>query len=89
MLVNDEDRQVEGTLTLALENVKSDRVATLTAKFKIAPLGQATIYNDFKVPQATGDFLLRAIIEYRGSGVGGSTQSRRYVKLVEPERKQD
>jgi len=89
MLVNDEDREVEGTLTLALENAKGDRVATQTAKFKIASLGQATIYNDFKFPQTTGDFLLRAILEYRESGVGVSTQSRRYVKLVEPERKQD
>ena len=89
MLVNDEDREVEGTLTLAVENAKGDRVATQTAKFKIAPLGQATIYNDFKFPQTTGDFLLRAILEYQGSGVGLSTQSRRYVKLVEPERKQD
>ncbi len=89
MLVNDEGREIEGTLTLALENAQGDRVATQTAKFKIAPLGQKTIYNDFKVPQTTGDFLLRAIIEYRGNGGSVSTQSRRYVKLVEPERKQD
>lgn len=89
MLVNDEDRQVEGTLTLALENATGDRVTAQTAKFKIAPLGQETIYNDFRFPQATGDFLLRAIIEHRSSGVVVATQSRRYVKLVEPKRKQD
>jgi beta-galactosidase len=87
MLVNDEDREVEGTLTLALENAKGERVATQTAKFKIAPLGQQTSYNDFKFPQTTGDFLLRAIIEYRRDDAGVSTQSRRYVKLVEPDRK--
>jgi beta-galactosidase len=87
MLVNDEDREVEGTLTLALENAKGERVANQTAKFKIAPLGQQTSYNDFKFPQTTGDFLLRAIIEYRRDDAGVSTQSRRYVKLVEPERK--
>ena len=89
MLVNDEDRQVEGTLTLALENAKGDRVTTQTAKFKIAPLGQETIYNDFRFPHTTGDFLLRAVIEYRRSGGVVSTQSRRYVKLVEPERRRD
>jgi hypothetical protein len=87
MLVNDEDREVEGTLTLALETAKGERVATQTAKFKIAPLGQQTSYNDFKFPRTTGDFLLRAIIEYRRNDGGVSTQSRRYVKLVEPERK--
>lgn len=83
MLVNDEYREVEGTLTLALDDAKGGRVATQTAKFKIGPLGQETIYNDFKFPQTTGDFLLRAIIEYRGNGAAMSTQSRRYVKLVE------
>jgi len=50
-------------------------------------LGQETSYNDFKFPQTTGDFLLRAIIEYRRNDAGVSTQSRRYLKLVEPERK--
>jgi hypothetical protein len=32
---------------------------------------------------------LRAIIEYRENSVAVSTQSRRYLKLVEPERKQN
>jgi beta-galactosidase len=89
MLVNDEDREVEGTLTLALENAKGERAATQTAKFKIAPLGQETIYNDFKLPQVTGDFLLRAVIDYRGNGAAVLTQSRRHVKLVEAAKKQD
>jgi hypothetical protein len=82
MLVNDQDRQVEGTLTLALENSKGERVANQTKEFTIAPLGQNTIYNDFKFPSTTGDFLLRAIIEYRANGDSVSTQSRRYVKVV-------
>ena len=82
MLVNDEDRQVEGTLTLALENSKGERVANQTKKFTIAPLGQNTIYTDFKFPSTTGDFLLRAMIEYRANGDGVSTQSRRYVKVI-------
>jgi hypothetical protein len=79
MLVNDEDREVEGTLTLALEHSKGERVANQERKFRIGALGQSTLYSDFKFPSMTGDFLLRAIIEY---GDGVSTQSRRYVKVV-------
>jgi hypothetical protein len=78
MLVNDEDHEVEGTLAVALEDAKSERVSSQTKQFKIAALGQSTIYSDFKFPSATGDFLLRAIIEY---GDGISTQSRRHVKV--------
>ena len=84
MLVNDEDREVEGRLTLALENSKGERVASQRRSFKIAPLGQNTIYNDFKFPSTTGDFLLRAIIEYGEDGAEVSTQSRRHVKVTLP-----
>jgi hypothetical protein len=79
MLVNDEDREVEGTLTLVLENSKRERVASQSTKFRIGALGQSTLYSDFKFPATTGDFLLRAIIGY---GKGESTQSRRYVKIA-------
>jgi len=82
MLVNDQYRGVQGTLTLALENTQGQATATQTAKFSIAPLGQTTLYNDFKFPDITGDFLLRAIIHYPENGKDFSTQSRRHVKLV-------
>jgi hypothetical protein len=82
MLVNDEDREVEGTVTLALENSRAERVASQAKEFKIGPLGQNTIYSDFRFPSSTGDFLLRAIIEYPESGANVSTQSRRRVKIV-------
>ncbi len=82
MLVNDEYRDVEGTLTLALDNVQGEQVAAQSEKFTIAPLGQRTIYNNFKFPQTTGDFLLRAIIRYAENGKEASAQSRRHVKLV-------
>ena len=42
MLVNDESREVEGTLTLALENARGEQVATRAAKFTIAPLGHSS-----------------------------------------------
>jgi hypothetical protein len=85
LLVNDEDREIEGTLTLALEDADGRRVASQSGKFKIAPLGQETTYNDFKFPQSTGDFLLRAIIAYSSGGTTISTQSRRRIKLIEHE----
>jgi beta-galactosidase len=88
MLVNDEYREVEGTLTLALENAEGEQVAAQNAKFKIAPLGQETIYNNFKFPQTNGQFLLRAVIQYSENGKEVSTQSRRQVKLVEPKKEQ-
>jgi hypothetical protein len=84
MLVNDQDREIEGTLTLVLENPRGERLATQTTKFSIAPLGQNTSYSTFKFPPATGDFLLRAIIQYAENGKEVSTQSRRQVKLVAP-----
>jgi len=82
MLVNDEDREVKGILTLALENSSAERVASQTKEFTIGPLGQNTIYDDFKFPSAVGDFLLRAVIEYSENGTNVSTQSRRRVKIV-------
>jgi hypothetical protein len=88
MLVNDEYREVAGTLTLTLENSQGEQVNTQNAKFKIDPLGQETIYNNFKFPQITGEFLLRAVIQYSKNGKDVSTQSRRKVKLVEPNKEQ-
>ncbi len=83
MLVNDEDRELEGMLTLALEDLQGESLATQTRKFRIAPLGQDTSYTNFKFPQTTGDLLLCAIIEYTENGKAVSTQSRRQVKLVD------
>jgi hypothetical protein len=58
-------------------------LASQTKSFTIAPLGRQTIYQDFEFPQATGDFLLRAIVEYQEYGAAVSTQSRRRIKLVQ------
>ncbi len=84
MLVNDEDREVHGALTLALEKASGERVASTKTNFTLAPLGQQTIHLDFEFPRSTGDFLLRAIIEYKNEGALRSAQSRRRIKLVEP-----
>src|SRR6266403_4685864 len=80
MLVNDEDREVHGALTLALEKASGERVASTKTNFTLAPLGQQTIHLDFEFPRSTGDFLLRAIIEYKNEGALRSAQSRRRIK---------
>ena len=77
-----------GTFTLALEDMQGQQVTAQTSKFKISPLGQETLYSDFKFPAITGDFLLRAIIQYPKNGKDVSTQSRRRVKLVKADQKQ-
>ncbi len=88
MLVNDKDQEIEGTLTLVLENKSGERVASQARKVKVAPLGQETVYSDFKFPGAPGDFLLRAIIEYQENHTRVSTQSRRQIKLTVDETQQ-
>jgi hypothetical protein len=40
----------------------------------------------FKFPQTTGEFLLRAFIQYQ-ERQERSTQSRRHLKLVKPDKK--
>ena len=87
MLVNDEYVDVEGTLTLAVEDSHGNRVSAQTAQFKIAPLGQETIYSDFRFPKVTGDFLLRAVIRFSENGKEIETQSRRNLKLVQSVKK--
>jgi hypothetical protein len=82
MLVNDTDREVEGTLTLALDTVQDERLAEQTVKFKIAALGQETLHMNFKFPLTNGDFVLRAIVQRSEDGKVASTQSRRQVKLI-------
>ena len=82
MLVNDTDREVEGTLTLALDALQDERLAEQKVKFKIAALGQATLHMNFKFPLKNGDYVLRAIVQHSEDGRVVSTQSRRQVKLI-------
>ena len=82
MLVNDTDREVEGTLTLALDTVQEERVAEQKVRCKIAALGQETLHMNFKFPLKNGDYVLRAIVQHSEDGRVVSTQSRRQVKLI-------
>ena len=87
MLVNDKDHEVKGVLTLTLDDTKQEPVASETTSFTLAPLGQTTILCDFIFPQLTGEFVLRASIEYVENGNRTFTQSRRKLKLARPESK--
>jgi beta-galactosidase len=82
MLVNDEDREVVGKVTLALDDMQGEHVTSQETTFKVAPLGQSTLYRDFQFPDRRGDFVLRAIIQYAEGDKPSSTQSRRHIELV-------
>lgn len=83
MMVNDERRPAEGTLTIALEGGNGEQVARKSTKFSLAPLGQQTYYIDFPVPQNTGNFLLKATAQATDKRFGAPTLSRRRVTVVE------
>ena len=89
MMVNDQPRPAEGSLTIALEAVNGELLGEKTTKFSLAPLGQQTYYIDFSVPQTTGKFLLKAIANETGGRSGGSTTSRRRVNILAAKRDTD
>ncbi len=89
MMVNDESRPVQGTLTIALESANGEQVARKSSKFSLAALGAETYYVDFPVPSTTGNFLLKAIAETPDKRFGGATLSRRRVSVVEKKRNGD
>jgi hypothetical protein len=84
MMVNDEPRPAEGTLTVTLKAEGGSEAGRQSIKFSLAPLGQQTYYVDFPVPQTTGKFLLTATAE--ASGGESPTLSRRRVSIVEAKR---
>jgi beta-galactosidase len=89
MMVNDQPRPAEGSLTIALEAVNGELLGEKTTKFSLAPLGQQTYYIDFSVPQTIGKFLLKAIANETGGRSGGSTTSRRRVNILAAKRDTD
>jgi len=55
-------------------------------KFHTRTLGQQTIHLDFEFPRSTGDFLLRAIIEYKNEARSAqrkvaADQTRRAIEV--------
>jgi len=78
MVVNDERKRVNGTLTLSLETGDGSKLVESRQVLELAPLGQRTYRFSLKVPQAGGEFELRAVARHAN---GESTLSRRKVRL--------
>jgi len=79
MLVNDEDHVAAGSLTVSLHSQSGGEAARAQAPFRVAGLGQTTMYVDLEVPDTPGDFLLQAKAD---PGRGQPTLSRRRVSIV-------
>lgn len=81
MMVNDEPRPAEGTLTVALESESGEQVSLQAARFSLAPLSQRTYYLDMPIPRTAGKFLLKATAAASDATFGEPTISRRKVRV--------
>jgi hypothetical protein len=83
MMVNDENRRLEGQLTLTLETKSGKVLASVQQPFTIAELGAATHRITLAIPHAAGACVLEAVARARGQSKNGATVSRRWVAVVE------
>ena len=80
MLVNDEDRAADGTLTLVLEDAKGKVVEQVERNFSLGALGNAAFEVPLTVPSdLSGRCTLKAIANARDKAFGEATQSRRWI----------
>lgn len=82
MMVNDEARAIEGSLTLSLVSVGGEAVARKSTPFTLAALGQETYAIDFPVPHVTGNFVLKAVAETSDARPVSPVASRRNVTVT-------
>jgi len=82
MMVNDESRPVEGTLSVVLESEKGEQLMRKASRFSVGALGQQTYFVDIDIPNALGKCMLKAIAEPDGHRAEGPTLSRRRVTIV-------
>jgi hypothetical protein len=68
---------VAGTLTVSLVSTAGEQAARKAVPFALGPLGQATDAIDLPVPRVAGKFVLKAVAETAGKGVGSPVESRR------------
>lgn len=80
MMINDDSEARSGNLILTLERKEGGEVARMETPFRLAAYGQQTYECDLNVPEAAGDFLLKAAALSGGSKE--PTLSRRMVRLV-------
>ena len=81
MLVNDDNDVAAGTLTVSLQSKSGEEAARSETPFRIAGLGQTTMYINLDVPNSPGDFILEAKAD---AGKGEPTLSRRKVRITPP-----
>ncbi len=79
MMVNDEYRPASGKLVLSLERAGGEAVARAEQSFAIPALGAETYLFDVRVPDARGEFLLKAAAY--ATGKKEPTLSRRKVAI--------
>jgi hypothetical protein len=82
MMVNDEPRPAEGTLSLLLEGADGSQAASKSVHFSLGALGQETYSLALPVPRVNGDFLLRAVADKESkNGAPERVMSRRRVTI--------
>ncbi|MCX6621546.1 MAG: hypothetical protein NTY38_10790, partial [Acidobacteria bacterium] len=82
MMINDEPKPVEGTLSVFFEAENGEVTGKLSRKFSLAGLGQQTFYFPLEAPARTGKYMLKALAETPGKRFDGPTLSRRKVNVV-------
>ena len=82
MMINDEYRETKGSLTLSLEGENGKEALRRELAFAIPALGQQTYRFDLVIPDAPGDYLLKAAAYRAGREDRDPTLSRRKVSIV-------
>ena len=82
MMINDEQKPVEGKLVLSLEARKSNEVVTRTeVPFSLQALGQFSYNLSLRTPKTAGEYVLKATAFPAGAGQSEPTVSRRRVTI--------
>lgn len=85
LLVNDEGRSADGTLTLTLEDAHGTAAAEVAQEFALGALGDCALDVPFTVPPAlSGRFVLKAAAQAKDPSFGSPTRSRRWITVAPP-----
>jgi hypothetical protein len=83
MMVNDDEKEVNGRLVVSLETEAGKELARSEADFSVAGTGQYACELNLTIPKAAGKCLLKATAYPKGKGRNGPTISRRKVSIEE------
>jgi hypothetical protein len=82
IMINDEYTEAKGNLALSLEGTDAKEALRREWAFAIPALGQQTYKFDLVIPDAPGDYLLKAAAHRTGKEDRDPTLSRRKVSIV-------